>query len=128
LRLLLDTHIFIWWAGESARLSPTILSYLRDKGNSLVLSVASTWEMQIKAQMGKLDLGLPLSELIESQRRTNGVEVLPVGVEHVLALDRLPQHHKDPFDRMLVAQSIVEETTLVSVDPVFAAYPVPVLG
>ena len=90
----------------------------------VLLSVASVWEMQIKLQLGKLKLSLPLAELIESQRQTNNIEMLPVTLAHVLALQNLPSHHKDPFDRLLIAQANVEEAVLLSSDPMFAKYPV----
>ena len=83
--------------------------------------------MQIKIQLGKLKFTVPLREIVESQEQTNGVQVLPVGLEHVLALDALPAHHKDPFDRLLVAQANVEGAFLVSGDLVFLSYPVKLL-
>ena len=124
MKLLLDTHTFIWWDSEPARLSPRALALCQDQANTVLLSVASVWEMQIKLQLGKLKLNLPLAEVIETQRQTNNVEVLPVTLTHVLALESLPVHHKDPFDRLLIAQAKVEEAVLVSGDPVFAKYPV----
>ena len=127
MRLLLDTHVFIWWADQQESLSATALSALNDEANELLLSVASVWEMQIKVQLGKLKLRLPLRELIESQTETNGLKTLPVELAHVLVLDTLPFHHKDPFDRMLIAQSIQEDVTLVSADPEFPAYSVKLL-
>ena len=93
----------------------------------MLLSVASAWEMQVKTQLGKLKLHLPLSHLIQSQQVTNALEVLPVTLDHILALDTLPTHHKDPFDRVLLAQSTVEDLVLVSKDSVFANYPVQVI-
>jgi PIN domain nuclease of toxin-antitoxin system len=78
--------------------------------------------MQIKFQLGKLKLTLPLSELIESQQQTNQLEVLPVLLPHVLALQHLPAHHKDPFDRLLIAQASVEDIVIVSNDPMFLRY------
>lgn len=83
--------------------------------------------MQIKIQQGKLRFTVPLRELVESQRQTNGVQDLPIELEHVLALDTLPALHKDPFDRLLVAQANVEGAFLVSRDPVFSSYPVKLL-
>jgi PIN domain nuclease of toxin-antitoxin system len=127
MRLLLDTHVFIWWADQQDSLSATALSALKDEANELLLSVASVWEMQIKLQLGKLRLSMPLKELVESQIETNHLKVLPVELAHVLVLDALPFHHKDPFDRMLIAQSIQEDVTLVSADPEFPAYSVKLL-
>ncbi len=127
MRLLLDTHAFIWWDSEPARLSSRALALCRDSENTMLLSVASTWEMQIKIQLGKLRLGLPLAALIENQQRVNSLEILRIGLEHVLALDQLPSVHKDPFDRLLVAQARVEGASLVTNDPVMANYPVDVI-
>jgi PIN domain nuclease of toxin-antitoxin system len=127
MKLLLDTHIFIWWADQSERLSPVALSALEDEANELLLSVASVWEMQIKIQLGKLKLNLPLKRLLKNQQETNDLTVLPVTLTHALALDALPLHHKDPFDRLLIAQSIEEELTIVTADSQFSAYPVKLL-
>jgi len=127
MRLLLDTHIFIWWADQPERLSPAALSALEDEANELLLSVASVWEMQIKIQLGKLKLSLPLKDLIKNQQETNNLTVSPVALTHVLALDALPFHHKDPFDRLLIAQSIEEDLTLVTADSQFSAYSVKLL-
>ena len=114
--------------GRSPRkLSQTALSALQDEVNELLLSVASVWEMQIKIQLGKLKLSLPLKDLIKNQRETNELNLLPVELKHVLALDALPFHHNDPFDRLLMAQSIEEDLTLVSADSHFSAYSVKLL-
>lgn len=86
MKLLLDTHTFIWWDSEPAKLSPQALALCQDRQNVLLLSVVSVWEMQVKLQLGKLRLALPLRETVESQRRTNNIEILPVTLEHVLAL------------------------------------------
>ncbi len=124
MKLLLDTHTFIWWDSEPAKLSSKVLALCQDRANTVLLSVASVWEMQIKLQLGKLKLSLSLAEVIESQQQTNDIEVLPITLKHVLALDGLPTHHKDPFDRLLIAQANVEGAILVSSDPIFADYPV----
>jgi PIN domain nuclease of toxin-antitoxin system len=89
--------------------------------------VASVWEMQIKIQLGRLKFTVPLRDLVESERQTNGIQVLSVGLEHVLALDALPALHKDPFDRLLVAQANVEGACLITRDPVFSSYSVKLL-
>lgn len=122
MRLLLDTHVFIWWDSDPGRLSPKVLEPCRDPSNILILSTVSAWEMQIKLQLGKLKLHVPLSELIESQQQINKLEILPVRLEHVLALESLPDHHKDPFDRLLIAQANTEGVGLISKDPVFRLY------
>jgi len=127
MKLLLGTHIFIWWADQPEKLSPAALSALEDEANELMLSVASVWEMQIKIQLGKLKLSLPLKELLKNQQETNDLTISPVALTHVLELDALPFHHKDPFDRLLVAQSIAEGLTIVTADSQFSAYSVKLL-
>ena len=127
MKLLLDTHIFIWWADQPEKLTPDALSALENEANDLLLSVASVWEMQIKTQLGKLKLRLPLKELVKNQEDTNDLTVSPVTLTHVLALDTLPFHHNDPFDRLLIAQSIAEELTIVTADSQFSAYSVKLL-
>ena len=127
MKLLLDTHTFIWWDSQPNHLSQTALTLLQDRSNILILSVISIWEMQIKLQLGKITLNRPLLEIIENQEKINQIEVLPVKLTHVLALDSLPIVHKDPFDRLLVAQANVEKAALVSCDPIVAQYPVNVI-
>ena len=126
MKFILDTHTFIWWDSNPSELSQQVLGYCNDKSNTLILSVVSVWEMQIKTQLGKLKLNLPLADLIMTQQDTNISQVLPVNLEHVLALENLPIHHKDPFDRLLIAQSIIEDAILLSRDKIFSEYPVSV--
>ena len=127
MRLLLDTHTFLWWDGEPSKLSARALAACQEPANTLVLSTASAWEMQIKQQLGKLKLSLSLREIITAQQQSNGLEVLPIQLEHVLRLEALPAHHKDPFDRLLNAQAVAEDMPLVSADPNLAQYPVQLL-
>jgi PIN domain nuclease of toxin-antitoxin system len=126
MRLILDTHAFIWWESEPKKLSPKAAAACKDAGNDLLLSVVSVWEMQIKIQLGKLNLKLPLPDIIAAQQ-ANGLQMLAVELEHVLALDALPVHHRDPFDRLLIAQANAEGAFLVSNDNVFSAYQVNLL-
>jgi PIN domain nuclease of toxin-antitoxin system len=123
-KVLFDTHAFIWWDAEPDKLSPHAFSVCKDPANTFLLSVATIWEMQIKSQLGKLQLRLPLAELIETQAEANQITVLPIPLTHVLALQDLPAQHKDPFDRMLIAQANAESAVLVGNDAVFAQYPV----
>ncbi len=123
MKLLLDSHTFLWWASEPAKLSSTALTLCSDPANSLLLSSASAWEVQIKHSLGKLGLTLPLSTLL-AQQRANGLGILPVTVDHVLLLDTLPYHHKDPFDRLIIAQAIVEGASVVTADQAFSHYSV----
>jgi PIN domain nuclease of toxin-antitoxin system len=127
MKLLLDTHTFIWWDSEPSQLSSAALSACQDRTNSLLLSVVSVWEMQIKSQLGKLRLSLPLPEIIRRQQQTNKIEILPISLDHVLMLQNLPPHHGDPFDRLLIAQANVEGAFLVSNDTCFSDYPVKLL-
>jgi PIN domain nuclease of toxin-antitoxin system len=127
MKLLLDTHTFIWWAIQKARLSATTLAAMQNTQNQLMLSIASLWEMQLKTQLGKLHFNLPLSQLIEDQQRVNGLQLLPIEPDHIYALGQLLYHHKDPFDRLLIAQALTENLPMVSADPVFKAYPVQII-
>ncbi len=127
MKLLLDTHAFIWWDSAPFKLTPHVLEICQDPENLLLFSVASIWEMQIKLQLGKLKLGLPLSALVIAQQQINKIEILPIKLEHVLALDNLPYHHKDPFDRLLIAQAHLEEAVLISKDAALTQYPVEVV-
>jgi PIN domain nuclease of toxin-antitoxin system len=114
--LLLDTHTFIWWASEPKKLSKKVLTLCQDSNNTLILSVASVWEMQIKIQLGKLKLDAELADLIEVQRKINDLQILPVRLEHTLEIKNLEDYHKDPFDRLLLAQARVEKLIMLSND------------
>src|SRR5437867_3007395 len=127
MRLLLDTHAFMWWDSASSRLPAQVRALCHDPASILLLSVASVWEIQIKIQLGKLSLNRPLPEIISHQQQTNQLKVLPVTIEHVIALEQLPPVHRDPFDRLLVAVALAEGATLASGDAVFSQYPVPLV-
>lgn len=127
MKLLLDTHAFIWWDSEPHKIPASALAHLQDPANLVLLSVISLWEIQIKSQIGKMHLRLPLADILKLQKQNNGLIELPILSEHVLALDGLPLHHKDPFDRLLIAQAKTEGATLVSNDSLLAAYPVNLL-
>jgi PIN domain nuclease of toxin-antitoxin system len=127
MKLLLDSHAFIWWDNDLGKMSPIAVALCQDPANTLLLSVASVWEMQIKTQTGKLKLPLPLLDTVSNQQRTNRLQIVPITLEHVLALDTLPVYHKDPFDRILIAQAKVEDAVLVSHDQFVAQYPIRVL-
>ena len=124
MRVLLDTHTFIWWDIEPSRLSPRALALCQDAHTQLVLSGASVWEMEIKIQLGKLRFAKPLADMIAEQQRTNSIELLSITLAHALAIETLPLLHKDPFDRLLIAQAKVEVMPFISRDPEFAAYPI----
>lgn len=122
MKLLLDTHAFLWFIMGSAKLSATARALIEDAANEKFLSAASLWEMAIKVSLGKLKLAAPFAVLLPQQLSLNGVEVLPVKVEHTAVVAVLPFHHRDPFDRMLIAQAVVEQMPVVSTDAAFDAY------
>lgn len=105
MKLLLDTHVFIWWDGDQTKLSAKVLAACQSPANILHLSLASVWEMQIKAQLGKLTLRLPLADILREQQERNGLQIEPTTLDDILALSNLPSLHRDPFDRMLIAQA-----------------------
>jgi PIN domain nuclease of toxin-antitoxin system len=126
MKLLLDTHTFIWWDADPDRLSLSALQACEHPENSIYVSVVSLWEMQIKSQLGKLQLRLRIDELVIAQLK-NGVSFLPVTIGPILGLADLPNVHRDPFDRLLIAQAIFEDAAIVTADPVFSQYPVNVV-
>jgi PIN domain nuclease of toxin-antitoxin system len=127
MNLLLDTQAFVWLDIDQKKLSEVASRACSDPGNSLWLSVVSAWEMQIKVALGKLTLQHSLAQTIADEQTSNGIQMLPVQLAHVLELQNLPFHHKDPFDRLLIAQTRHEGWEIVSVDPEFRAYGVPIV-
>ena len=127
MRILIDTHIFIWSLREPERLSASAVEILNDRQNVIFLSVVSAWEIQIKTGTNKLVLDQPLIETIARQQRVNNLQLLPIELRHISGLSRLPMHHRDPFDRLLLAQSNVEAMPLLSADAVFDAYDAQIL-
>ena len=117
-RLLVDTHALLWWLIDDAGLSQTARQALSDPANDVLVSTASVWEIAIKRALGKLSAHDDLPEHIEAQ----GFGWLPVQAEHAWRVGDLPPHHRDPFDRLLVAQSLIERIPVVSADARFAAY------
>jgi PIN domain nuclease of toxin-antitoxin system len=122
MRLLLDTHILLWFVWNHPNLSATGLSLITDLKNTLFFSAASFWEIAIKVGIGKLTLADPYDMFMNQAVSTTGLTIIPVEVRHAARLTALPRHHGDPFDRMLAAQSLVETMPLVSGDAVFDAY------
>lgn len=122
MKLLLDTHTFIWWDSSPINLSSLLLDLLKDKQHTVYLSLVSLWEIQIKLQIGKLKLDSPLDEKIQHQQWTNNLQLLSITKEHILALNDFPLHHRDPFDRLLIAQAKIEGAALLSKDRVFVDY------
>ena len=121
MRLLLDTHVLLWWLSDDDRLGQHVRELIADPANDVLVSVASLWEIQVKVRVGKLtaDLQDILSE-IEAQ----AFELLPIKQTHLVRLGTLPAHHRDPFDHLLIAQAIIEDATFVSEDRHTPNYPV----
>ncbi len=122
MRLLLDTHTFIWWDSQSSQIPSETLTLLKNPQNELMVSLGSLWEIQIKTHLGKLALRDPLLDIVQQQQAENGIVLLPIALTHIVELDCLPWHHKDTFDRLLIAQSRIEWATLVSRDTAFHQY------
>lgn len=122
MNLLLDTHTFVWWRDDPGKLSTDAFEALSTLENDVFISTVVVWEIQIKLALGKIKLKWPLKDSIDVERKANGFRVLPVSLEHSLYIDKLPMVHKDPFDRMLIAQAMVEDMTIVSRDAHFSDY------
>ena len=125
MRLLLDTHLLLWAAGTPERLPPGARELLDDPENAPVFSSASLWEVAIKHGLGRRDFRVD-ARLLRRGLLDNGYDELPITGEPAVALDSLPPIHKDPFDRILIVQSMVEGITLLTVDPLIAQYPAPI--
>ena len=122
MNLLLDTHSFIWFVEDNPSLSSYAHTLIEEPTNDVFLSIASVWEMAIKVSLGKLDLNQPFDLFIPNQLLLNDIALLDITVNHTLHGARLPFHHRDPFDRLLIAQSLVEGMALISIDSVLDAY------
>src|SRR5881394_53712 len=122
MKLLLDTHAFLWFIMGSANLSVNARALIEYTSNERFLSVASLWEIAIKTSLGKLTLSAPFDKLIPAQLDLNGIDLLNIQVDHLSTLATLPFHHRDPFDRLVIAQAIVEKLTVISLDGGFDLY------
>jgi PIN domain nuclease of toxin-antitoxin system len=120
---LLDTHAFLWFISGDDQLPTTVKSKIINIRESCFLSVASLWKITIKQKIGKLTLGISLEELFDFADR-NQIEILQITYEHLLILAKLPEHHNDPFDRLIVSQAIAENLTLISRDKALKKYTV----
>jgi len=124
-KFLLDTHLLLWAAGFPDRMSPEARQILEDPDNELFFSAASLWEVAIKTGLGRQDFAVD-ARVLRRGLLDNGYSELPVASEHAVAIDGLPPIHKDPFDRLLIAQSMVEGITLLTSDEVVGQYPGPI--
>lgn len=122
MNLLLDTHTFVWWRDDPGKLSTDAFEAISTLENDVFISTVVIWEIQIKLALGKIKLKWPLKDSIDVERKANGFRILPVLLEHSLYINKLPRVHKDPFDRMLIAQAMVEDLTIVSRDVHFSDY------
>mgnify|MGYP001824840489 CR=1 FL=1 len=122
-RLLLDTHAFLWWMEGADQLMAGARTAIEAQESVVFLSAASAWEMSIKRAKGRLESPSDVSGALEA----NGFRELPISVAHAQAVEGLPPHHADPFDRLLIAQALIEDLTIVTRDPAFEAYGVPLL-
>jgi PIN domain nuclease of toxin-antitoxin system len=126
-RLLLDTHAFLWWASSDPRLSQRAAGLIADGENEVFFSAASAWEIVIKSGLGRVQLPDRLERYLPDRIAHHGFAVLPVQLRHAIRINELPPLHRDPFDRMLIAQALAEEMTLISGDARVARYPVTVV-
>lgn len=124
MNILLDTQAFLWWTSGSPRLSPRATEVIADPSSTVLVSVASAWEIAIKAAAGRLDLEVAAEAYVPDRLRRHGFEALAVGLGHALRAGSLPRHHGDPFDRLIVAQGQVEDLAIVTVDPLIGLYDV----
>jgi PIN domain nuclease of toxin-antitoxin system len=122
MRALLDTHVLLWWVEGNRTLPPKARAVLADQENECLVSLASVWELAIKAGLGKLKLTMPVQRYVTEHVAANGFRLLDIRMAHAGRVESLEPHHGDPFDRLLVAQALEEELPMVSADPVFRKY------
>ena len=122
MKLLLDTHVFLWMSLDAPPLSRQARDLLADTDNVLLLSAASYWEIAIKVSLGKYRLDEPLEDFVNRELEKNSMQILPIEPRHAAQLASLPFHHRDPFDRMLIAQALVERVAVVSRDVALDGY------
>lgn len=127
MRLLLDTHALLFWISDPSKLGPNATRAIKDRENEILWSIASTWEVSIKVGLGKLVLPGPVDEVIPEELNRHGFTLLPIEHAHVMAVAKLPMHHRDPFDRLLVAQAFAEGVALVSKDSLISPYGIGIL-
>ena len=127
MKVLLDTHAFLWWIADSARLSVRAHEIISDGDNELYISAVTGWEIAVKARLGRIELPDDPQRFIPDQMRMNAMQGLPVQMSHALQVFALPHYHRDPFDRMLVAQAQIEGLPILTADPQIGLYQVEVI-
>ncbi len=128
MKLLLDTHTFLWFVNDNPKLSDHLKDLIEDTNNVSYLSVASLWEMSIKYNLGKLTLDPSYEEFVDREVTTSAIQLLNIELEHLRINATLPFHHRDPFDRLIIAQSMAEDIPIVSVDLAFDKYSVTLIN
>ncbi len=122
MRYLLDTHTLLWFIADDRQLSSNARRLIEDASIEIFLSIASLWEIAIKVNIGKLALGKPFNQSFPDELDFHGIEILDITVDSLIQLTMLPHHHRDPFDRLIIAQALVESLPIISVDETFDAY------
>ncbi len=122
MNLLLDTHSLLWFLNEDPHLVPNAKALIEDSLNRKFVSMATSWEIAIKVGLKKLDLGEPVSTFLPRELLVNKFDLLHIELVHALHVEKLPRHHRDPFDRLLISQSIIEKIAIVSSDDKFDSY------
>ena len=121
---LLDTRTFLLWISDSSRLPSRVADVIKNPQNPIFLSISSVREMQIKSQIGKVDLPSPVLDIVKRQNQENGIEILQISLEHLVELTRIPNYHGDSFDYLLISQALVEDLTILTNDARITQYPV----
>lgn len=124
MKLLIDSHVLLWWGDASGQMSSHAASLLKNPKAEVLFSSASAWELAIKESTGKFRLVKPIEQFVAEQVAINDIHVLPVNLSHAFAVARLPWHHRDPFDRLLIAQAQVENAKIVTADSLIRKYDV----
>ena len=127
MKVLMDTHVFLWWIEDNPRLSPRAREIISDIENEVFLSAASGWEIAIKARLGRIKLPQDPARFVMEQVTINAFRTLPIQLNHTLHVYTLPPIHRDPFDRILIAQSQLENIPIITADSYIAKYPVEVI-
>ena len=127
MRLLLDTHTFLWWVSNDRRLSDRARAFIQDQSAEVFFSTVAAWEIAIKVRLGQIELQGDVTQVIPERIAANGFLILPVEIQHALRVAALPLLHRDPFDRLLIAQAQIEGLTILTRDPLIAQYDVAVV-
>lgn len=128
MKLLLDTHTFLWFVNDNSKLSDHLKDLIEDENNASYLSIASLWEMSVKYSLGKLKLAPDYEEFVEEEVVKSSINLLKIELHHLKIIATLPLHHRDPFDRLIIAQSIAEKLPIITIDSAFDKYSVTIIN